>query len=205
MTLLRYFSPKCDQEGWRHCQWLFYTDNINSPMLHCKFCYMYVQFNNYFSLILVILNTEVLTQQWIRCFTVESISNDAINDVIIHCVQQISELCTTHTDNSFLHTSSKATDWSEIRIFVHWGTHVHSELTTNGLLGWNKYICSLRHNFVSASSWDWYLSHRRPAKAQESLRIRAISPEPSMFAHIKYGSIRRARPQIRHLVPLDGL
>ena len=34
----------------------------------------------------------------------------------------------------------------------------------------------------------WYLSHRRPAKAQASLRIRAVSPEPSLFAHIKYGS-----------------
>ena len=48
----------------------------------------------------------------------------------------------------------------------------------------------------------WYLSHRRPAKAQASLRIRAVSPEPSLFAHIKYGSRRRVRPKIRHLVLL---
>ena len=34
----------------------------------------------------------------------------------------------------------------------------------------------------------WYLSHRRLAKAKASLRIRAISPEPSLFAHMKYGS-----------------
>ena len=34
----------------------------------------------------------------------------------------------------------------------------------------------------------WYLSHRRPAKAQASLRIRVDLPEPSLFAHIKYGS-----------------
>ena len=34
----------------------------------------------------------------------------------------------------------------------------------------------------------WYLSHRRPTKAQVSLRIRAVSPEPSLFAHMKYGS-----------------
>ena len=50
----------------------------------------------------------------------------------------------------------------------------------------------------------WYLSHRRPAKAQASLRIRAFSPEPSLFANMKYGSRRRGRPKIRHLVPLDG-
>ena len=29
----------------------------------------------------------------------------------------------------------------------------------------------------------WYLSHRRTAKAQARLRIRAVSPEPSLFAH----------------------
>ena len=50
----------------------------------------------------------------------------------------------------------------------------------------------------------WYLLHRRPAKAQASLRIHAVSPEPSLFAHIKYGSKRRAWPKIRHLAPLDG-
>ena len=50
----------------------------------------------------------------------------------------------------------------------------------------------------------WYLSHRRPAKAQASLRIRAVSPEHSLFAHMKYGSRRRVRPKIRHLAPLDG-
>ena len=36
----------------------------------------------------------------------------------------------------------------------------------------------------------WYISHRRPAKAQASLRIRAVSPEPSLFAHIKYESMK---------------
>ena len=41
----------------------------------------------------------------------------------------------------------------------------------------------------------WYLSHRRPAKAQVSLRISAVSPEPSLFAHIKYRSRRRVRPK----------
>ena len=42
-----------------------------------------------------------------------------------------------------------------------------------------------------------YLSHRRPAKAQASLRIlHAVSPESSLFSHIKYGS--------RRLAPLHG-
>ena len=50
----------------------------------------------------------------------------------------------------------------------------------------------------------WYISHRRPAKAQANLRIRAVSPEPLLFAHMKYGSRQRVRPKIRHLAPLDG-
>ena len=50
----------------------------------------------------------------------------------------------------------------------------------------------------------WCLSHRRPAKTQVSLHICADSPEPSLIAHIKYGSRRRVQPKIRHLAPLDG-
>ena len=46
-----------------------------------------------------------------------------------------------------------------------------------------------------------YLSRRRPAKAQAVLRIRAVSPEPSLFAHMKYGSKRlRVRPKIRQWI-----
>ena len=51
----------------------------------------------------------------------------------------------------------------------------------------------------------WYLSHRRQAKVQVSLRIRTVSPEPLLFAHMKYGSrLRGLPPKIRHLAPLDG-
>ena len=49
-----------------------------------------------------------------------------------------------------------------------------------------------------------YLSHKRPANAQASLRICAVSTEPSPFAHMKYGSRRRGRPKIRHLAQLGG-
>ena len=35
------------------------------------------------------------------------------------------------------------------------------------------------------------------------VRLCAVSPEPSLFAHIKYGSRRRVRLNIRHLAPLD--
>ena len=39
--------------------------------------------------------------------------------------------------------------------------------------------------------------------AQASLHICAVSSEPLLFAHMKYGSRRRVRPKIRHLAPLD--
>ena len=45
----------------------------------------------------------------------------------------------------------------------------------------------------------WYLPHRRPVKAQVSLHISAVSPEPLLFAHMTYGSRQRVRPKIRHL------
>ena len=35
-------------------------------------------------------------------------------------------------------------------------------------------------------------------------RCKAVSPEPSLLAHMKYGSRRRVRPNIRHLAQLDG-
>ena len=78
------------------------------------------------------------------------------------------------------------------------------------------YFRALKVTFISSftySKWTlklsqlmrlWYLSHRRPAKAQASLRIRTVSPEPSLFAHMKYGSRRMVRPKIRNLAPLDG-
>ena len=59
-------------------------------------------------------------------------------------------------------------------------------------------------NTISQLMRLWYLSDRRPAKAQASLGIRTVWPEPSLFADIKYGSSRKVQPKIRHLTPLDG-
>ena len=51
----------------------------------------------------------------------------------------------------------------------------------------------------------WYLSHRRSAKAQASLRICVHSPESSLFAHMKYGSRRRVRPKIKTPITMSWL
>ena len=50
----------------------------------------------------------------------------------------------------------------------------------------------------------WYLSPMRAAKVQASLRIRAVSPEPSLLAHSSSESSGTFRQKARSLAPLNG-
>ena len=50
----------------------------------------------------------------------------------------------------------------------------------------------------------WYLSHMQAAKVQASLRIRAVSPEPSLLAHTSSASRGTFRQKARSLAPLNG-
>ena len=50
----------------------------------------------------------------------------------------------------------------------------------------------------------WYLSPMRAAKVQASLRIRAVSPEPSLLAHTNSESRGTFRQKARSLAPLNG-
>ena len=43
----------------------------------------------------------------------------------------------------------------------------------------------LQIKYLSQLMRLWYLSHRQPAKAQASLRIHTVSPEPSLFARME--------------------
>ena len=49
-----------------------------------------------------------------------------------------------------------------------------------------------------------YLSPMRAAKVQASLRIRAVSPEPSLLAHTNSESRGTFRQKARSLAPLNG-
>ena len=49
----------------------------------------------------------------------------------------------------------------------------------------------------------WYLSPMRAAKVQASLRIRAVSPEPPLLAHISIESRGTFRQKARSLAPLN--
>ena len=50
----------------------------------------------------------------------------------------------------------------------------------------------------------WYLSPMRAANVQASLRIRAVSPEPSLLAHTSSESRGTFRQKARSLAPLNG-
>ena len=50
----------------------------------------------------------------------------------------------------------------------------------------------------------WYLSPMRAARVQASLRIRAVSPEPSLLAHTSSESRGAFRQKARSLAPLNG-
>ena len=50
----------------------------------------------------------------------------------------------------------------------------------------------------------WYISPMRAAKVQASLRIRAVSPEPSLLAHTSSESRGTFRQKARSLAPLNG-
>ena len=50
----------------------------------------------------------------------------------------------------------------------------------------------------------WYISPMRAAKVQASLRIRAVSPEPSLLTHTSSESRGTFRQKARSLAPLSG-
>ena len=64
-------------------------------------------------------------------------------------------------------------------------------------------ICQL-HTYMDRVKRIWYLSPMRAAKVQASLRIRAVSPEPSLLAHTSSESRGTFRQKARSLAPLNG-
>ena len=62
----------------------------------------------------------------------------------------------------------------------------------------------LNYNDLDRVKRIWYLSPMRAAKIQASLRIRAVSPEPSLLAHTSNESRETFRQKARSLAPLNG-
>ena len=63
---------------------------------------------------------------------------------------------------------------------------------------------SILFYYLGRAKRIWYLSPMRAAKVQASLRIRAVSPEPSLLAHTSSGSRGTFRQKARSLAPLNG-
>ena len=63
---------------------------------------------------------------------------------------------------------------------------------------------SIQTLHVGRAKRIWYLSPMRAAKVQASLRIRAVSPEPSLLAHTSSESRGTFRQKARSLAPLNG-
>ena len=69
-----------------------------------------------------------------------------------------------------------------------------------------EFIIILKTDFVHMDRVKriWYLSPMRAVKVQASLRIRAVSPEPSLLAHTSSESRGTFRQKARSLAPLNG-
>ena len=68
----------------------------------------------------------------------------------------------------------------------------------------NPWCVILPPQYIGLVKRIWYLSPLRAAKAQASLRIRAVSPEPPLLAHTSSESKGTFRQKARSLAPLNG-
>ena len=65
-------------------------------------------------------------------------------------------------------------------------------------------MCAAYIEYMDRVKRIWYLSPMRAAKVQASLRIRAVTPEPSLLAHTSSESRGTFRQKARSLAPLNG-
>ena len=68
----------------------------------------------------------------------------------------------------------------------------------------DRYSSAAAKHYLDRVKRIWYLSRMRAAKVQASLRIRAVSPEPSLLAHTGSESRGTFRQKARSLAPLNG-
>ena len=66
-----------------------------------------------------------------------------------------------------------------------------------------EYLQAIQRNYLGRAKRIWYLSPMRAAKVQASLRIRAVSPEPSLLAYTSSESRGTFRQKTRSLAPLN--
>ena len=91
-------------------------------------------------------------------------------------------------------------------VCIIWSYHTMSRTTSCSLINFNETGVSQLITSITVDRVKriWYLSPMRAAKVQASLRIRAVSPEPSLLAHTSSESRETFRQKARSLVPLNG-
>ena len=104
----------------------------------------------------------------------------------------VSETCEYQTERSL----TRMSEWRDYLIEFEWSVPGVEEENTAVRL--NETIVMDHVKRI------WYLSPMRAAKVQASLRIRAVSPEPSLLAHTSSESRGTFRQKARSLVPLNG-
>ena len=91
--------------------------------------------------------------------------------------------------------------------FVTWGLSCkfwNQTITNFEYEAYRSYAHISTHHHMDRVKRIWYLSPMRAAKVQASLRIRAVSPEPSLLAHTSSESRGTFRQKARSLAPLNG-
>ena len=86
---------------------------------------------------------------------------------------------------------------------IPWSTSCRILATTTGF-STQKRWASIFNSYMDRVKRIWYFSPMRAAKVQASLRIRAVSPEPSLLAHTSSESRGTFRQKARSLAPLNG-
>ena len=81
---------------------------------------------------------------------------------------------------------------------------LHTLILPVGQIKKNYNTLSIHWLYMDRVKGIWYLSPMRAAKVQASLRIRAVTPEPSLLAHTSSESRGTFRQKARSLAPLNG-
>ena len=107
------------------------------------------------------------------------------------------------TKCSLGHIFSFSKKWQRIYIFIYKCTEVLKKIK---ILAITSLLFTRLTDFLHLGRVKgiWYLSPMRAAKVQASLRIRAVSPEPSLLAHTSSESRGTFRQKARSLAPLNG-
>ena len=162
-------------------------------------------------------------QEFKRLQGISSVSKKTITrEILIDIISDLSKYCKESYTCIFLKASSayfgflRCNDFSVKHVY---DSNVNHSLQICCCFSWSCCSCGSEkipdYWIQSLGSWNsncyldrvkriLYLSPMRAAKVQASLRIRAVSPEPSLLAYTSSESRGTVRQKARSLAPLNG-